>query len=252
MHKTIIVIISSVPAPTAVTVTPPAGMIIAGSRSTNLTCTIELNPAADIPVTVTTEWSGPERTIFLPDKVVPAVMVNLTAYTSTATISVARNGSYTCQAAVSPNGTTSESTNITVGIYLLPCVCFCINFDIIIIFSSVAAPLPPPTILTVSSPTATSITLTWEQSVGADAVDSYMLYYEYTVRQCSGDAGDFPPGMATISDGSLREYTVENSIDTPVEEDSDYPTITLRAVNIVDTSEPSNSVTATTGTASEY
>ena len=83
-------------------------------------------------------------------------------------------------------------------------------------------------------------------------MDSYMLYYEYTVRQCSGNEGLFQPVTTRISDGSLREYTVENSSDTPVEEDSEYSTITLRAINIVDTSEPSNSVTATTGTASEY
>ena len=120
-------------------------------------------------------------------------------------------------------------------------------------FSLILAPLPPPTILTISSTTPTSITLTWEQSeASAGAVDSYLLYYEYTVNQCSGDEGDFPPVIATIADGSLREYTIENSADTPVEEDSDYSTITLRAVNVVDTSEPSNSVMATTGIASEY
>ena len=83
-------------------------------------------------------------------------------------------------------------------------------------------------------------------------MDSYMLYYEYRVHQCSGDEGVFPPVTATITDGSLREYTIENSADTPVEEDSEYSTITLRAVNTVDTSEPSNSATANTGTASEY
>jgi hypothetical protein len=79
-----------------------------------------------------------------------------------------------------------------------------------------------------------------------------MLHYNFRVRQCSGSEGNFPPITATIADGSLREYTIENSIATPVEEDSDYSTITLRAVNTVDTSEPSNSVTTTTGTASEY
>ena len=123
-------VIPSVPAPTAVTVIPPAGRIVAGSRSSSLTCTIELNPAVDIPVTVTTEWSGPERIMFLPDKVIPAVMVNLTVYTSTATISVAINGSYTCQAAVSPDGTTSGSINITVGIYICFPVCVSV-FDLL-------------------------------------------------------------------------------------------------------------------------
>ena len=110
-----------VPAPTAVTVTPPVDVIIAGSRSSTLTCTVELNPAVDVPVTATTEWSGPERTMFLPDKMVPAVMVNLTTYTSTVTIDVARNGSYICQATVTSSGTISGLTNITVGMCLFLC-----------------------------------------------------------------------------------------------------------------------------------
>jgi hypothetical protein len=99
-------------------------MIIAGSRSSNLTCTVELSPAVDVPVSVTTEWSGPERTMFLPNKIIPAMMVNVTTYTSTATIDLARNGNYTCQATVSSGGTTSGSTNIAVGnIYMYFPVC---------------------------------------------------------------------------------------------------------------------------------
>ena len=93
--------------------------IIAGS-SPNLTCTVELSPAVDVPVTVTTEWSGPARTIFLPDKIVPAVMVNLTAYTSTVSVDAARNGSYTCQATINSGGTMSGSAIITVGMCLDP------------------------------------------------------------------------------------------------------------------------------------
>ena len=83
-------------------------------------------------------------------------------------------------------------------------------------------------------------------------MDSYEINYEYTVNQCSGNEGSFPPVTAPIADGSLRAYTIENSDSTPVEEDSFYSTITLRAVNDVDTSEPSNSITATTGQAREY
>ena len=83
-------------------------------------------------------------------------------------------------------------------------------------------------------------------------MDSYEIYYQYTVNECSGNEGSFPPVDATIADGSLRAYTIENSDSTPVEEDSIYFTITLRAVNVVDTSEPSNRVTVTTGQAGEY
>ena len=96
----------------------------------------------------------------------------------------------------------------------------------------------------------TSIRLTWEQPEGS--VDSYILNYQFTVNQCSGNEGVFPPVQKVIADGSLREYTMENSADTPVEEDSTYSSITLRAMNTVDTSEPSNSATANTMTAGKF
>ena len=116
--------------------------VLAGSP-TNLTCTVKLNPAVDVPVNVTTEWSGPERTMFLPNKIVPAVMMNLTTYISTVTVDAARNGSYTCQATITSGGTTSGSANITVGMYL-----FHIMFQTLIIFLHVSMqpPFQPPLI----------------------------------------------------------------------------------------------------------
>ena len=90
--------------------------IIAGS-SFNLTCTVELSPAVDVPVTVATEWSGPAETMFLQNMVVPATMVNLTVYTSTVTVDAARNGSYTCQAVITSHEAMSASTNITIGMF---------------------------------------------------------------------------------------------------------------------------------------
>ena len=83
-------------------------------------------------------------------------------------------------------------------------------------------------------------------------MDRYTIYYEYSVTQCSGNEGNFQPVTTTINDGSLRTYTIENSDSTPVEEDSMYTTISLRAVNDVDTSKPSNIATTTTGQAGEY
>ena len=91
--------------------------VIAGS-SPSLTCTVELSPAVDVPVTVNTMWSGPD-VIFMPASSVPAVMVNTTTYTSTVTVDAAKNGSYTCQATVISGGTMSGSTDIIVGMYLL-------------------------------------------------------------------------------------------------------------------------------------
>ena len=92
----------------------------------------------------------------------------------------------------------------------------------------------------------TSILLTWEQPEGS--VDSYILDYEFSINECSGNQGTV---RKTISDGSLRMYTIVNSTDTLVEEDSMYY-ITLIAVNSVDTSEPSNSARVNTRIAGGY
>ena len=108
----------SVPAPTSVVVTPPVYAIIAGS-SPNLTCTVELSPAVDVPVTLNTEWTGPVLTTVTPTNL---MMENVTRYIATAMVDAARNGSYTCQATVSSSsqfttggGSVSATTNITVG-----------------------------------------------------------------------------------------------------------------------------------------
>ena len=103
-----------VPAPAGVRVTYPIREIIAGSP-TDLNCTVELNPAVDVPVSVTTEWSGPARTMFLPNRIVPTDMINLTTYSSTITVNAVRNGSYTCTAIIDSGGITFGSTDITVG-----------------------------------------------------------------------------------------------------------------------------------------
>jgi hypothetical protein len=95
----------------------------------------------------------------------------------------------------------------------------------------------------------TSILLTWEQPEGS--VDRYILDYEFSINECSGSEGTFPPVRTTIEDGSLRMYTIENSTGTPMEEDSLY-SITLRAINAVDTSEPSDSATVNTTIAGGY
>ena len=98
----------------------------------------------------------------------------------------------------------------------------------------------------------TSIQLTWDSPGGADdvPVNSYEINYEYSVIQCRNEGDSFPPITIRMIDGSLREYTIENSTITPVEEESEY-NITLRAVNAVDRSEPSNIARATTAIASE-
>ena len=107
------------PAPTAVTVTAPLG-VIAGA-SVTLTCTVELSPVVDVPVTVNTEWTGPADVMFMPTDPVPAVMVNTTTYVSTVSVSAARTGNYICQANITSDET-SGSTDITLGTYLIVCL----------------------------------------------------------------------------------------------------------------------------------
>ena len=116
------------PAPSAVMVIPPTGMIIAGS-SLNLTCIVELSSAVDVPVNVVTEWTGP-NVIFLPANPIPAVMVSIITYTSTVTVDAAKNGSYICQATITSGGTTSGITDITLGMYFLIAFLHCLNFPL--------------------------------------------------------------------------------------------------------------------------
>ena len=115
----------AVPPPTAVTVTHPLGTIYAGA-SLSLTCTVELSSAVDVPVTVNTEWTGPDMTSFTPTSLVLAVMGNLTRYTSTVTVNAAWSGDYTCEATVSSSltfvtgsGTLSGLVNIIVGMSII-------------------------------------------------------------------------------------------------------------------------------------
>ena len=113
-----VTLFSLVPAPSMVTVTPPSGVIIAGSSPT-LTCTVELSPAVDVQVTVNTVWTGPDGVTLTPTN---PVMESPARYTSTVMVNAARSGDYTCQATVSSSsqfvtgsGMMSGTTTITVG-----------------------------------------------------------------------------------------------------------------------------------------
>ena len=92
-----------VQASTSVTVTPPLVPIIVGS-SINLTCTVELSPFVDVPVTVTTEWTGPAG-FMTSNTAQQANGSRTTTYASTAMVSLSRSGrdhsgNYTCKATV--------------------------------------------------------------------------------------------------------------------------------------------------------
>ena len=103
------------------TVTHPLGTIYAGA-SLSLTCTVELSSSVDVPVSVNTEWTGPDMTYFTPSNWVAAMMENDTSYISATTVDAARSGNYTCEATVSSystfvtgNETLNGSVDIIVG-----------------------------------------------------------------------------------------------------------------------------------------
>ena len=89
-----------------------------------LTCTVELSPAVDVPVTVTTMWTGPAG--FMTTNTAQPVMGSTTTYTSTAMVSsFGRNqsGVYDCNAVaesmssyISNSTQQNDAVRITIGI----------------------------------------------------------------------------------------------------------------------------------------
>jgi len=106
-----------------------------------------------------------------------------------------------------------------------------------LIFPSKPAPGQPS--VSVSSTTATTISLSWSVPSGS-VVDSYEVIWE---RDTSGECPDENEGSTTITDDSTS-YTI-----TGLEEDSSY-TITITATNAAG-SAVSDPVTGMTGEASE-
>ena len=81
-----------------------------------LTCTVELSPAVDVPVTVNTVWTGPNG---FSENGMAQRMGSTTTYTSTAMVSSFgrdQSGVYNCTAAVGISRTMSSGTRrVTVG-----------------------------------------------------------------------------------------------------------------------------------------
>jgi small nuclear ribonucleoprotein (snRNP)-like protein len=85
--------------------------------------------------------------------------------------------------------------------------------------------LPAVPLITNVSAGSTYITITWEKELSG-ALHWYELEYNFTIRDCKNYTGE---GKEVIS-GHLSNYTLRNSSETPVEEDSIY-NIFLTAVN---------------------
>jgi hypothetical protein len=85
--------------------------------------------------------------------------------------------------------------------------------------------LPAVPLITNVSAGSTYITITWERDLSG-ALHWYELEYTFTIRDCKYYTGE---GNEVISN-HLSNYTLRNSSETPVEEDSAY-SIFLVAVN---------------------
>ena len=96
-------------------------------------------------------------------------------------------------------------------------------------------PPGPVNNLQVAPRTATSLRITWAAS---GTIDQFEVTYSYTVKRCPAPQG--APRTDTISDGSMRSYTLNG-----LNEDSRY-TITVTAINIAGTRMVTTS-TAVTG-----
>ena len=113
-----------VPAPVPITITfSPVIYIRPNGTTVNLSCTVELSPLVDVPVTVNTVWSGPTGVTLSPSN---PVEVSSTSYTSTVILhsfGINESGDYTCTAIVNSTSSTfitgsqllSGSSRITVG-----------------------------------------------------------------------------------------------------------------------------------------
>ena len=97
---------------------PPFG------SSVTLTCAVELSPAVDVPVTVSTVWTDPDG--FMTTRTAQPVMGSSTNYAATYMISSFRrsnSGIYSCQATVSltsnayigDSSTISRAIRVTTG-----------------------------------------------------------------------------------------------------------------------------------------
>ena len=132
----------SVPTP-SVNVAVPDGTLYAGTNVT-LNCTIQLDGAIDTGVGVTVEWTGPNGvTVLSTDGLITVsdVTGSNTTYQSTVTFTPLisnDNGTYTCNATVSPNltsevitvsGAGSDSGTVTVEGEALPCYVFLLKQD---------------------------------------------------------------------------------------------------------------------------
>ena len=91
--------------------------ILSGTLLT-LTCAVELSPAVDVPVAISTVWTGPDGSTLR--STYPPKRLSTTHYTSMAVLSdikLADSGEYTCTADIGNEITISAKESVVVGRY---------------------------------------------------------------------------------------------------------------------------------------
>ena len=94
-------LLHAVPNPAVMITSTPVSPIRPAGSTVTLTCTVDLSPLVDVPVTVTAQISGPMGVAINP--VTNSVMESTTRYTSTSMVNQfgrEKSGNYTCMANV--------------------------------------------------------------------------------------------------------------------------------------------------------
>ena len=109
--------LSPVPQPIVRLVSDTTNPILSGSSPT-LTCAVELDPAVDVPVAVSTEWTGPDGSTLA--SAFPPTMRSFTHYTSKAKLNYvesADSGAYTCTVSIDGKTVPTVERKVVVGMW---------------------------------------------------------------------------------------------------------------------------------------
>ena len=93
--------ISFCPVPTPVVSIPDPGPLFV-STSPQLSCTVNVNPTVDVPVSASVEWDGPRGTSFAMSSGV-LTTTSVTFFTTLTDAMATDSGNYTCTVTISSN-----------------------------------------------------------------------------------------------------------------------------------------------------
>ena len=105
----------TVPQPVVRLVFDTSNPILSGSSPT-LTCAVELSPAVDVPVSISTAWTAPDGSVLMSPA--PPLMKSVTHYTSKAKLNYVESvdsGIYNCTVSIGDKIRASVDKMITIG-----------------------------------------------------------------------------------------------------------------------------------------